>query len=273
MDRESKGRSNLIELQNLFRDTMAHGVEIQPRGQVIRELLNAPITIYPECPFQTFMSRGYSIPYFKAEMLWKLGASKYDDSIKAHAKMWESVQNPDGSFNSNYGQYWFGQQMGLMKAVFELVRDRDSRRASIPMLRDDHLSPETKDTVCTEDVTFHIRQNRLYTSVHMRSSDQIFGLGTDLPTFSVLAMLALGLLRHYYAGLELGQLTVVAASSHIYSTHFRKVEKILDEDVDACPVISIPEPCGAGEVLGIIGHRGKAQRVPTGWHLYEFLYG
>lgn len=273
MVNEDRGRSNLTQMQDLFRVTMELGDEISPRGLVIKELLNPKLTIHPDFPFQTFLNRNYSIEYFKQEMLWKLGASKYDDNIKAHAKMWESVQNPDGTFNSNYGQYWFGQQMGLMKAVLELVRDRDSRRACIPMLRDDHLSPETRDTVCTESVTFHIRNNMLFTTVHMRSSDQIFGLGTDLPTFSVLTMMALGLLRSYYGGLRVGTLQVVAASSHIYSQHFRKVEKILEENVDNCPLVYLPEPSGSGEVMAMIAHRGKRQDVPSSWRLYEFIYG
>lgn len=252
---------------------MDHGFEIAPRGQVIKELLNPKLMIYPDYPFQTFLSRNYSLEYFKQEMRWKLGASKYDESIKAHAKMWESVQNPDGSFNSNYGQYWFGQQMGLMKAVMELIRDKDSRRASIPMLTDAHLSPETKDTVCTEAVTFHIRNNILITTVHMRSSDQIFGLGTDLPTFAVLANLAVGLLRPYYGGLYLGYMQVIAASSHIYSKHFRMVEKILEEDILNCPAIRLPEPVDAAEAMAIIAHRGIKQPVPRAWKLYEFIYG
>jgi thymidylate synthase len=270
---EQKSMGNLARLQILLRATMVDGHEIAPRGLVIKEMLNPTLDIHPEFPFQTFRSRNYNIEYFKKEMLWKLGASKFDDSIKAHAKMWESVQNPDGSFNSNYGQYWFGQQMGLMKAVLELIRDKDSRRASIPMLTDAHLSPETTDTVCTEAVTFHIRANLLLTTVHMRSSDQIFGLGTDLPTFSVLAHLALGLLRPYYGGLGLGPMTVVAASSHIYSRHFRIVEDILEEDIDTCPTIQLPMVNSAAEALAIIAHRGKKQKVPDAWRLYEFIYG
>ena len=134
MDEQSENRrikslESLSALKVLFLDTMEKGLEIAPRGQVIKELLNATIVIRPEFPFQTFLNRNYSIEYFKKEMLWKLGASKYDDSIKSAAKMWESVQNPDKSFNSNYGQYWFGQQMGLMKAVLELIRDKVEQRA------------------------------------------------------------------------------------------------------------------------------------------------
>lgn len=257
----------------LFVDTMTHGTSVKPRGSEILELLDAQVVLSPVYPFQDFKARKYNLDYFKQEMRWKLGASKYDDSIKAHAKMWESVQNPDGTFNSNYGQFWFGQQMGLMKAVMELVRDKDSRRASIPMLTDAHLSPETKDTVCTEAVTFHIRKDRLHMSVHMRSSDQIFGLGTDVPTFSVLMMLALGLLRATYPELQLGMIRLTAASSHIYDRHFQMVRNILEESFLNYGATKLPEPSSFAEAQAIIAHRGVIQPLmPRSWDLYWFIY-
>lgn len=266
--------ANRQSFLELFRITLMGGRKINPRGSEVIELMDAQITLYPEFPFQSFKARGYSTEYFKKEMRWKLGASKMDASIKEHARMWESVQNPDGSFNSNYGQYWFGQQMGLMKAVLELIRDKDSRRAVIPMLRDDHLSPETRDTVCTEAITLLIRDNRLYCSVHMRSSDQIFGLGTDVPTFSVLMMLAHGLLMDVYPDLQLGTITITAASSHVYSRHYQMVKRILEERPSEYVSIRLPISQGAAEVLKIIGMRGVYEMgaIPDRWNLYRFLY-
>jgi thymidylate synthase len=271
---ESLKYGNFRSMMMLLDDTMNLGIRVSPRGSEIRELLDAQVTLNPVFPFQDFAYRNYNHDYFKQEMRWKLGASKYDDSIKAHAKMWESVQNPDGTFNSNYGQFWFGQQMGLMKAVLELIRDRDSRRASIPMLADTHLSPETRDTVCTEAVTLHIRDDVLHMSVHMRSSDQIFGLGTDVPTFSVLMMLALGLLRSTYHDLELGLIKLTAASSHIYDRHYKMVHAILSEKYDSSRFIQLPEPSGFDEVMAIIAHRGVQGKLDLAhWHLYRFIYG
>lgn len=262
-------------LRDLFKDTMTFGDVIAPRGMEIREIRDAQVVVNPNYPFQDFVARGYNVDYFKNEMRWKLGASKYDDSIKKHAKMWESVQNPDGTFNSNYGQFWFGQQQGLFKAVMELIRDVDSRRASIPMLMDAHLSPETKDTVCTEAVTFHIRHNTLHMSVHMRSSDQVFGLGTDIPTFSVLMMLAHGMLRGTYPLLAVGQIVITAASSHIYDRHYSMVTKIINEDVTQLEPRALPQCSGTGEALAIIADRGRTEkRLPyENWDLYRFIYG
>lgn len=267
--------NNGIALRNLYRRTMDHGHMVSPRGLNIMEQLDAQITVHPSYPFNPFKARKYNVDYFVQEMRWKLGASRLDDTIKQHAKMWESVQNPDGSFNSNYGQYWFGDQMGLMKAVMELIRDQDSRRAVIPMLRDGHLSPETKDTVCTEAITFHIRGDLLMASVHMRSSDQIFGLGTDIPTFAVLMHLAHGLLKPSYPYLRVGTMTITAASSHIYEQHFQMANEITNLGVEASPPAPmLPECECAAEAMAIIAHRGvPGRKVHPAWTLYRFIYG
>lgn len=270
----SESPNTSATLRKLFTTTMRHGDLIAPRGHEIREIRDAIISVNPFAPFQEWEARKYSISYFKKEMRWKLGASKYDESIKAHAKMWESVQNPDKTFNSNYGQYWFGQQMGLMKAVLELIRDEDSRRAVIPMLTDNHLSPETSDTVCTESITLFIRNDHLYMSVHMRSSDQVFGLGTDIPTFSVLLHLAYGLLVGYYPTLCVGSINITAASSHIYQRHFEMVNEII-MGFDPADITLLPSSSGAEESMAIIAARGKLDHnidVRSNWDLFNFIY-
>ena len=267
---------NAVEFRTLMDNTMRFGEQVRPRGQLIRETMDAQIRLDPTYPFQGFKARKYDLQYFKAEMRWKLGASKYDDTIRAHAKMWDSVQNPDGTFNSNYGQFWFGQQMGFWKVVQELVRDKDSRRATIPMLNDSHLSPETRDTVCTEAVTFHIRNETLYMTVHMRSSDQIFGLGTDVPTFSVLFMLVYGMLKVMYPKLDIGWIYITASSSHIYERHFKMVSEIIQEPMSEYQIIELPKPSSPEEVLMIISDRGNpTTRVweTNRWPLYNFIYG
>jgi len=225
----------------MLSECMYNGFETAPRGQRIRELEDYKLTIDPMYPFMNFKHRNLKIEYFKKEMLWKLTGDPFNHAIMEHAKMWESVQNNDGSFNSNYGQYWFGEQMGLFVAFNELVKDLYSRRAVIPMLRASHIGPQVNDTVCTETVGFRIRDGKLNMSVHMRSSDQIFGLGTDIPTFAFLQRLLFGMLRSVYPELSIGNMTIVAMSSHIYERHFEMVTKILKEPTVAeCSLMPIP---------------------------------
>ena len=268
-------RFNFEAMQSLFRGTYLTGLHSSPRGFAIKESFDTQITISPVFPFQAFKNRKYDVEYFKKEMLWKLTADRMNDSIKQHAKMWSEVQNADGSFNSNYGYFWFGPQSGLLTAVLALIQDSDSRRAAIPMLQPAHLDAGVRDAVCTESVTFHIRGGTLRMSVHMRSSDQVFGLGTDLPTFSVLYMLALGLLRDVYPWLRTGLITLTAASSHIYERHFTMVRRIVaEEDFQDFGSVELPEPSCSAEVWAIIGARGKVPGdMPEGYKLMRFIYG
>lgn len=266
-------KSNALAFLAMFEQTMHSEFVISPRGSKVRELPDFQIRLDPRYPFQGFLERAYNIEYFCEEMKWKLGANRYDESIKAHAKMWEAVQNPDGTFNSNYGVFWFGEQKGFWTVIEELIRDRDSRRAVIPMLSKEHMSPETVDTVCTECVGFRIRGDKLYMSVHMRSSDQVFGLGTDVPTFSTLFMMVHGMLQPYYSGLRIGDICITAMSSHIYERHFKMVDKLLKGTLDDYTSKRLPEASEPAEVMAMISCRGKARAVPSTWKLYRFIYG
>lgn len=254
--------NNYIVWLNMFEYTMSSGIETSPRGFKIKELEDFKFTIDPFRPFMNFVHRNLKIGYFKKEMLWKLTGDPYNRDIMRHAKMWADVQNNDGSFNSNYGQYWFGEQMGLFKVFNELVKDEYSRRAVIPMLNASHIGPQVKDTVCTESVGFRIRDGKLNMSVHMRSSDQIFGLGTDIPTFAFLQRLLYGMLKSVYSDLGLGELTIVSMSSHIYERHFEMVEKIIAEPAVAeCSLMPMPS---ISEAFRLASSGGK---VESSWGL------
>jgi thymidylate synthase len=253
----------------MFERTLKFGSPVKPRNSLIYEIGDLQLTVHPSFPFMLFKERNYPLSYFRKEMAWKLSANKYDDSIKKHAKMWNSVQNPDGTFNSNYGQFWFGEQQGFWTALQELIRDKDSRRAVIPMLSKDHLKPETIDTVCTESVGFRIRDNVLVCSVHMRSSDQIFGLGTDIPTFSFLMMLMHGMLKSVYPSLHLGTIVITAMSSHIYEQHFDMVRRIIEAPLQEFRQVEMPT-CNTAEAMCIIASRGKP--ITTGGQLGDWLY-
>lgn len=219
----------------LIYETMTKGKTVEVRGSTIKELLNPSITVDPLWPFITFEARNYNIDYCKMELQWKINAGRFDDRIEKHAKMWSQVKNDDGSFNSNYGVYWFAKG-GVKTAVLQLVNDRHTRRASIPMLSADHVEMHIRDSVCTEAMTFLIRDDKLHCFVHMRSSDQVFGLGTDIPSFSLVQRLVLALISDEYPEVTMGNLTITAASSHIYERHFDMCEQLIGDNPKLRPM-------------------------------------
>lgn len=211
--------------RNNFLQTMMRGHEVEVRGSTIKELEGLSLTVDPMWPFITFEARNYNFDYCKKELQWKAIGDKYDTRIEKYAKMWAFVKNDDGTFNSNYGQYWFSDG-GVLRAVDQLLADKASRRASIPMLRSEHVDIGVRDTVCTEAMTFLIRRDKLNCHVHMRSSDQVYGLGTDIPSFSFVQRIVLGIISKKYPEVTMGSLTIVAASSHIYERHYDLYNKL-----------------------------------------------
>ena len=120
----------------------------------------------------------------KREALWYLKGDPHDTSICEHARMWKRLINFDGTINSNYGQYIFGNQQQFNVAQSMLLIDPNSRRASIVILDRCHLADKyTKDYPCTYSINFRIRDNKLNMTVRMRSQDAVFGMTNDAPNF------------------------------------------------------------------------------------------
>jgi len=253
--------STTLNYRALLFDILREGRTISPRGLEVKELEEAQFIVDPYHPFLKFEDRDYDVNYFKKEMRWKLGANKYDTSIQKHAKLWKDMINPDGTYNSNYGQYWFGDQGGIWSVITELIRDPDSRKAVIPMLNMEHMSPHVVDTVCTECVGFRLRKLcegsdylSLNMSVHMRSSDVIYGLSTDLPTFAFLYRLVHAILNGTSDyGISFDKIIMTCMSSHLYAKHYDLAEKILVSNyID----VKMPE-CSCHDAIKIIASRGR----------------
>lgn len=251
------------EYIRVYNDIM-NGRIVKPRGLECKEVEDLQFYVDPDCPFMTFRHRKYDVEYFKKEMLWKLTADKYNKSIQEHASMWKEIINSDGTYNSQYGQYFFGTQYGVLDVVQELIRDPYSRKAVIPMMNNSHMGPGVKDTVCTMGIGFRIRDGQLNSSVVMRSSDAIWGLATDIPTFAFVYRLVKGLLSNCQNGI----ITITALSCHIYSRHYEMANKIINDPI----YLHIHMPyCTASEAMQIIASRGNKEILQTAGPLGEWL--
>jgi thymidylate synthase len=217
------------------------GQECSPRGEKVTEIENFSYNLPPYYRFCNFKSRKLNINYIKKEFLWYLKGNKNDASICEYAKMWKGLINDDGSINSNYGQYIFGDQKQFERCRDWLVDDKDSRRASIVILSNEHLKTITKDYPCTYSINFRIRDNYLNMSVNMRSQDGIFGMGNDAPCFSFIHEMMYESLKYYYPRLKYGLYHHHCDSFHVYEKHYKMLDKITlfrDEFTEvACPKI------------------------------------
>ena len=211
---------------DIFRNLVRRGNFVSPRGQLVIEVENFSYSLPPFVRFCNFECRKLNLDYVKQEFLWYLKGNKFDQSILEKASMWKNLVNDDGSINSNYGQYVFGDQKQFDDVVKTLIADKDSRRASIVILADRHLKMLTKDVPCTYSLNFRIRDNFLNMSVHMRSQDAIFGMGNDAPAFSMIHEMMLNTLRGTYPELKYGNYFHIADSFHVYERHFEMLNKL-----------------------------------------------
>lgn len=219
--------------RSIFIELCKRGSTVAPRGQKVIEIENFAYRLPPYVRFCNFECRKLNINYIKKEFLWYLRGNKFDTSICDEASMWKNLVNGDGSINSNYGQYVFGERSQFNDVIKTLREDRDSRRASIMILADHHLAMVTKDVPCTYALNFRIRENRVNMSVHMRSQDAIFGMGNDAPAFSFIHEMVFNALLENYPELSLGTYHHTADSFHVYERHFDMLGKIsgfVDED-------------------------------------------
>jgi len=216
--------------KSMYQRLKDHGKLVTPRGQKTLEIENALTVFEPYERFANFPSRKLSLSYIKDEILWYLRGDLYDLSICDKAKIWQNCVT-DGKLNSNYGHAIFKQKQ-LDYVVECLKKDPDSRRAIIVILAQPHLYLENKDVPCTLSLNFRLREDKLNCTVHMRSSDAIFGYGNDVPFFSLVQEFVLAGINFLRSKeYEMGTLTVFSESLHVYEKHFDMLDKLVQEDV------------------------------------------
>lgn len=171
--------------------------------------------------------------YIEQELRWYDSKSTnindiYDDREPPAA--WSYSANKHGEINSNYGHLiWSSKYFKQYdKVLNELLTNPDSRRASMiyqrPSIWKEYKENGKNDFICTNAVTYYIRDNALHCVVQMRSNDVIFGYRNDYAWQKhVFDMLRDDL---YYQGvpLELGHIHWQVQNLHVYERHFDLVK-------------------------------------------------
>ena len=132
----------------IYRNLALKGQKNAARGFKTLEIENFNYILPRYVRFPNFLVRKLSLKYIKHEFLWYLKGDKFDTHISIYAKMWKELINKDGSINSNYGQYIFGQEKQFDNVLKILKNDKNSRRASMVILNKKQLFSESKDIPC-----------------------------------------------------------------------------------------------------------------------------
>lgn len=275
MTQQSLRARSIAEFRDIFQDLLENGKICSPRGQKVLEIEDYSYKLSPRVRFCNFKVRKLNLEYIKEEFLWYLRGDRFDQSITEYAKMWKGLIDVDGGINSNYGQYIFksfyscGDETSCFSYVVdELSKDKDSRRASIPILHRGHLVVGTKDLPCTYSLNFRIRDDQLNMSVHMRSQDAIFGMGNDAPCFSLIQEMVWAALLDKYPKLKLGTYHHIADSFHVYERHFEMLEQLAQAKSSDYVEVQCPKISGPREVefLRRYAHYKNTDDIKLGHH-------
>lgn len=168
-----------------------------------------------------------NLDYIDAELQWYESESTNINDIhddKDAPQAWQYAANRHGEINSNYGHLIYGDKFynQYERALWELDENRDSRRASMiytrPSIWIEYNENGKNDFICTNSVTYYVRNDELQAVVQMRSNDVVFGYKNDYAwQQTVLENMANDL------GINPGFITWQVQNLHVYERHFHLV--------------------------------------------------
>ena len=173
--------------------------------------------------------------YVQEELDWYESESTNINDIRDEPpQAWKYAANKHGEINSNYGHLiWSDKYHNQYGHVLdELLANPDGRRASMiynrPSIWMEYNENGKSDFICTNSVTYYIRDSILHSVVQMRSNDVVFGYKNDYAwQREVMKRLVrdYNALSTYDTGniIEEGHITWQVQNLHVYERHFHLV--------------------------------------------------
>lgn len=167
--------------------------------------------------------------YVDAEIKWYESQSTNISDIygdeKDPPKAWQYSANKHWEINSNYGLLIFSDKYHCQynRVLEELKKNPNSRRASMiytrPSIWVEYNENGKNDFICTNSVSYYMRENKLNCVVQMRSNDIIYGFRNDYAWQKyVLEKLSNDL------KINIGDIFWQVQNLHIYSQHFKLIK-------------------------------------------------
>ena len=217
---------SVSDIRQFFIDELNDGAFTKDRsGQKTIELIGASFLADEPAIFGEVNQ-----DYVDNELKWYESESTniydiYDDPNKEPPQAWQYSANTHGEINSNYGFLIWNNRFHCQyeRALEELEENPDSRRAIMIYNRPDiwmeYNNNGKNDFICTNAVTYYIRNDELQAVVQMRSNDVVFGYKNDFAWQQyVLDSLANDL------GIQPGFITWQVQNLHVYERHFHLVK-------------------------------------------------
>lgn len=275
-----KNETNQVEDANeayksTLKDILNFGSEIKAEQSLsvgsnkkFKEILNYNLVIKnPTQRLLTNSSRGFNLPGAIARFVWMMAANNRLADIEFYWGLKVSKFTDDGYTvpGSSYGARMFNASPGLdqIEAVIKrLKEDPSTRRAAVSIYHPIDAIRPSKDIPCTFGIFYHIRDNKLISTVVMRSNNAFILLPYNIFEFSLLAEIIAK-----EVGVEMGSMYYNALSMHIYEDNYEFSKKIVDgadelSDVHFPPMPFTPKPMD--EVKKLIRLEAQIRHVSAG---------
>lgn len=207
---------------DLLEQVRKYGHFVAPRDKFCRELLCCRSRIDMNYPVVGSEARRLGYKFMAAEAAWILSGQNKVDSIQPYSTHISKFSDDGYFFFGSYGPKVIDQLPYIIKI---LDKDQDTRQAVINIWRES--PPETKDVPCTLSLQWFIRDGRLHCIATMRSSDLWLGWPYDVFNFSMISRYVQLILSLKKIDIDLGELTLVAGSQHLYEENLEKVDLVL----------------------------------------------
>ena len=175
--------------------------------------------------------------YVDAEITWYENQSTniHDiygrDNKQPPPHAWQYAANEHGEINSNYGYLIYHPRFYQQydQVLDELLNNPDSRRGTMiynrPSIWKEYNENDKNDFICTNAVSYYIRDNRLDCVVQMRSNDVVYGYKNDYAWQEfVLRKLASDISFSRGEEIESGYIHWQVQNLHVYERHFQLVK-------------------------------------------------
>jgi len=211
---------------NHIRDTFlqkynSNDFTIDRTGKKVIEIIGASFIADEDIIFGVFNEA-----YFEKELNWYYTQNLNISAMDNPPALWRSTADNDGVVNSNYGYLIFSDTYHnqYLNALNELQNNPLSRRATMvytrPEIQHQYNQNGRNDFICTNAVSYYIRNGELDAVVQMRSNDAVYGFNYDRAWQShVQQQLADDL------DIEVGNLFWQCQNLHVYERHFMYLTK------------------------------------------------
>ena len=222
---------NVSDIREYFKSELAaENFTVDKTGAKTIELIGASFIADEPAIFGTVNEE-----YVQKELDWYDSMSTNINDIygedREPPQAWKYSANTHGEINSNYGflilSDKYHNQYG--QVIDELLRSPDGRRASMiynrPEIWVEYNENDKNDFICTNAVTYYIRDNKLHCVVQMRSNDVIFGYKNDYAWQKhVLNTLAKDISALSEEEITAGNIHWQVQNLHVYERHFDLVK-------------------------------------------------